>query len=385
LLVDDLSWNTIEPWMVQIRRTIHRRPELGLETPETQHLVETALDEMGIAHTRPITYGVKAVIAPDRPGPALLLRADMDALPIQENNALPFKSEIPGRMHACGHDCHTAMLLGAARYLRAHEAELRRPVVLMFQPAEEGPGGAVPMLEAGILNDPAVEQACMVHVDSDLPAGVLGLRAGPAMGSCDDFTLTIHGRGGHGSTPHQGVDAIFVASAIIQGLQAIVSREQDSFDPLVVSVGTIHGGYRENIIADRVEMTGTIRCMSPASRKRAVRRVREVTESIARTYNARAELVIEDGYPVFMADVPWTRRARSIIVQELGEEAVSDIPPTLGVEDFAFVAERVPAFCISVGIAGAGFTTGLHSAGLIVDERGLRAGAAAFAALALKS
>jgi amidohydrolase len=255
----------------------------------------------------------------------------------------------------------------------------------MFQPAEEGPGGAVPMLEAGILNDPAVEQACMVHVDSDLPAGVLGLRAGPAMGSCDDFTLTIHGRGGHGSTPHQGVDAIFVASAIIQGLQAIVSREQDAFDPLVVSVGTIHGGYRENIIADRVEMTGTIRCMSPASRKRAVGRVREVTESIARTYNARAELVIEDGYPVFMADVPWTRRARSIIVQELGDEAVSDIPPTLGVEDFAFVAERVPAFCISVGIAGAGFTTGLHSAGLIVDERGLRAGAAAFAALALKS
>ncbi len=383
MVVDDPVWNAIEPWMIEIRRGIHRHPELGLETPETAHRVEAVLDELGIAHTRPITNGVQGVLAADRPGPALLLRADMDALPIQEANDLPFRSEISDRMHACGHDCHTAMLLGAARYLQAHEAELRRPVILMFQPGEEGPGGAMPMIEAGILN--GVEAGVMVHIDSDLEAGVIGLREGAAMGSCDDFRLTVHGRGGHGSTPHQGVDAIFVATAIVQAIQAVVSREQDAFDPLVVSVGTIHGGYRENVIADRVEMTGTIRAMSRAARERAVRRVGEVADGMARTYGARAEFVLDAGYPVFMADVPWTQRARHILTEALGPEAVRDVPPTLGVADFAYVAERIPAFCIVVGIAGPQLTTGLHSAGLMVDERGLKTGAAALAAMALRS
>ncbi len=383
MVVDDLVWQSIEPWMIEIRRGIHRHPELGLETPRTARLVETTLDELGIAHSRPIAHGVRGVLAAERRGPALLLRADMDALPIEEVNDLPFRSEIQDRMHACGHDCHTAMLLGAARYLKAREAELRRPVVLMFQPGEEGPGGAVPMIEAGILD--GVEAGMMVHVDSDLEAGVIGLREGPAMGSCDDFRLTIHGRGGHGSTPHQGIDAIFVATAIVQAWQAVVSREQDAFDPLVVTVGTIHGGYRENVIADRVEMTGTIRAMSPAARKRAVSRVAEVADGVARTHGARVEFVLEAGYPVFMADVPWTQSARRILTEELGPEAVREIPPTLGVEDFAYVAERIPAFCIAVGIAGPALTTGLHSAGLIVDERGLKAGAAALAAMALRS
>ncbi|PSR23353.1 MAG: amidohydrolase [Sulfobacillus acidophilus] len=383
MIMDDGSWNVIEPWMIEIRRTIHRHPELGLETPETQKLIEVTLDELGISHSRPIAHGVKAILAQNKPGPALLLRADMDALPILEDNDLPFKSEISGRMHACGHDCHTAMLLGAARYLKEHESELRRPVVLMFQPAEEGPGGALPMIEAGILD--GVGEACMVHVSSDLPKGVIGLREGPAMGACDDFVLTVLGRGGHGSAPHDGVDAIYVAASIIQAVQGIVSREQDSFDPLVISIGTIHGGFRENVIPDRVDMTGTIRSMSPKTRERAVRRLREVAESVAKTHNARVELVIDAGYPPLVADVPWSRRVKSILTEELGQEAIRDIAATLGVEDFAYVAERVPGLCLNVGIVGDRFTTGLHSAGLIVDESGLKAGAVGFAAVALHS
>ncbi len=385
VIINDTLWEEIEPWMIELRRRIHRHPELGLDTPETQKLIEDALDSLGIQHTRPILHGVKAVIGSEKAGEAILLRADMDALPILENNDLPFRSEIPGRMHACGHDCHTAMLLGAARYLKAHEAELPRPVVLMFQPAEEGPGGALPMIEAGVLNDPPVKEAAMVHVSSDLPYGVIGLREGPAMGACDDFTLSILGRGGHGSTPHVGVDAIYVASAVIQAVQGIVSREQDSFDPLVISFGTIHGGYRENVIADRVDLTGTIRTMTPATRERAVRRFREVVESVTGTYGAKAELVMDPGYPPLVADISWSRRVESVLQSELGGDAVRQIDPTLGVEDFAYVAERVPGVCLNVGIVGDQFTTGLHSAGLIVDERGLRAGAAGFASLALRS
>ncbi|MCY0878388.1 MAG: M20 family metallopeptidase [Firmicutes bacterium] len=383
MLWDEALWQEIEPWMIDLRRQIHRRPELGLDTPETQRLVENALDALGISHSRPIATGVKAVLAADKPGPAVLLRADMDALPIVEDNDLPFKSEIVGRMHACGHDCHTAMLLGAARYLKAHEEALRHPVVLMFQPGEEGPGGALPMIEAGILNDPPVAHAAMVHVSSDLPYGIIGVREGPSMGACDDFTLTVFGRGGHGSTPHVGVDAIYVASLLIQAIQGLVSREQDPFDPLVISIGTIHGGFRENVIADKVEMTGTIRTMTAASRARAVARLRTVVEGVASAYGARAELAVDPGYPPFVSEIAWARQVKEILVQELGPERVREIEPTLGVEDFAYVAERVPALCLNVGIVGEGFTTGLHSAGLMVDERGLKAGAVALAALAL--
>lgn len=385
MLVQDALWQEIESWMLQIRRSIHRHPELGLDTPHTQAIIEEALDELGISHTRPIAHGVKAQLGP--PGNnALLLRADMDGLPVTEIPRVPFASEITGRMHACGHDCHTAMLLGAARYLKAHESELTRPLVLMFQPAEEGPGGALPMIDAGVLENPGVTEAAMIHVSDNLPAGVIGLREGPAMGGCDDFSITVHGKGGHGSAPHTGVDAIFVASAMVQALQSLVSREQDPLDPLVVSVGTIHGGYRENIIADRVEMTGTIRSLTASTRKRAVDRVQAIVAQVADLHQAKVEIQIDEGYPPAFADVEWTRRVKAWLERQLGPDHVRDIArPTMGVEDFAYVAERVHATILNVGIVGEGFTTGLHSAGLLVDEKALRYGAAAFAAIGLGS
>ncbi len=385
MIVKDPLWEEIEPWMLEIRRTIHRHPELGLETPHTQSVIETALDLLGISHTRPIAHGVKAEIGPKGDN-AILLRADMDGLPVTEIPRVAFPSEIPGRMHACGHDCHTAMLLGAARYLKANESRLTRPLVLMFQPAEEGPGGALPMIESGVLEHPRVTQAAMIHVSDGLASGVIGLREGPAMGGCDDFAVTVHGKGGHGSAPHTGVDAILVATAIIQSLQSLVSREQDPLDPLVVSVGTIYGGYRENVIADRVEMTGTIRSLTASTRKRAVERVREVVEQVAHLHRAEVDLTIDVGYPPAFADIEWTRHVKHILERELGTESLTNIAqPTMGVEDFAYVAERVPATILNLGIVGQGFTTGLHSAGLLIDEKALRYGAAAFAAVALGS
>lgn len=383
MIINDREWQEIEPWMIEMRRNIHRFPEMGLDTVRTRGLVEEALDHWGIPHSRPIANGVKGWLGPSQ-GNALLLRGDMDALPITETTGLPFASEVAGCMHACGHDCHTAMLLGAARYLKIHEDELTRPIVFMFQPGEEGPGGALPMIEAGILESPRVTQAAMIHITDDLPTGVIGLKEGPAMGGCDDFTLTVLGKGGHGSAPHTGVDAIMVSVAIIQALQVLVSREQDPLDSCVISIGTIHGGYRENVIADRVDMTGTIRTLQPSTRTAVLARVREVVQHVAAMYRATAELVVDTGYPPAVANVPWTRKVKGILAEQLGTGHVVDIAvPTLGVEDFAYVAERVPAAILNLGIVGEHFTTGLHSAGLVVDERALKYGAAAFAALAL--
>lgn len=382
---DDERWADIEEWMRDIRRTIHRYPELGLTTPRTADLVQSALDALNIPHQRPIPYGIKAFLGPQTGTGALLLRADMDGLPIMEDTGLSFQSEIPGSMHACGHDAHTAMLLGAARYLKAREPDLVRPVVLMFQPGEEGPGGALPMIREGILDNPGVSRAAMIHVSSELPVGVVGLKEGPTMGACDDFRIVIHGRGGHGSSPHRGVDAIMVAASLLQFIQTWVSREQSPLEPLVISVGTIAGGYRENIIADRVEMTGTIRTLHRATRERVTREFADRIRRYVANWRATAEVELNPGYPAFIADVPWTRTAAAILEDALPEGAVRLLDePTLGVEDFAYIAERVPAVHINVGIVGAEFRTGLHSAGFILDEQALRVGAACYAALAMK-
>ncbi|AUW95491.1 amidohydrolase [Sulfobacillus thermotolerans] len=370
--------------MVDVRRQIHRFPELGLETPHTQQVVEEALDFLQISHHRLIGTGVVGVIAPNAQGPAMLLRADMDALPILEATGLPFSSEISGRMHACGHDMHTAMLLGAAYYLKHHEAQLSHPVILMFQPGEEGPGGALPMIEAGILDNPPVSRAVMVHVDSDLAAGVVGLFSGPAMASPNDFSITVKGRGGHGAHPDKTVDAIIAATAIVQACQTLVSREEDPTEPLVVTFGTICGGYRENVIADTVEMTGTIRILSPNNLDGTLERFDNLVHQIAQAYRAEAVISMHRGYPPLVADPAFTGLAQQVLTQELGEAAVVLLPrPSMGAEDFAYVAQRVPATNVHVGVVGPDFVTGIHSAAFNPDERALRTGAQAFAAIAM--
>jgi amidohydrolase len=367
--------------MIEIRRRIHCHPELGLDTVATANLVEGELKSMGLTVRRPIAHGLIADI-PAATGSSshLLLRADMDGLPIQETeNGLAFRSERAGCMHACGHDAHTAMLLGAARYLVEHRQRLRHPIRLMFQPGEEGPGGALPMIRAGVLDQ--VGRALMIHVDSELDCGTLATHSGPSWASTDDFHLVIHGRGGHGAHPDRGVDAIYVAATIIQMVQALVSRETDPTDPAVITFGTIHGGFRENIIASRVDLTGTIRCVAPENRIRLVARFSEMVSRAAEAMRATAELIIQTGYPPLVADPVWTEAVR----QCLGHEwpCITLDQPSLGAEDFAYVCERVPGTALLLGVRSRPDAPGLHAPDFLLDESALVVGARALAAVAL--
>jgi amidohydrolase len=304
-------------------------------------------------------------------------------LPIQETTNLPFQSEIGGRMHACGHDAHTAMLLGAARFLKQYEERLERPVVLMFQPGEEGPGGALPMIESGILADPPVTHAVMVHVDSDQPVGVIGLKSGPAMASPNEFHITIRGQGGHGAHPDKGVDAIVAAAAVIQASQTLVSREQDPVIPLVVTFGTIVGGYRENVLADQVTMTGTIRILQPERRQSILDRFAQLVSDVAHAYRAEAFIDFRPGYPPLVADVAFTHHVASVLERVLGPQKVVWLTnPSMGGEDFAYIAQRFPATNLHVGVVGPNFVRGIHSSQFNLDERALITGAKAYALVA---
>ena len=271
--------------VVELRRAIHRRPELGFEEYETAALVERELDSLGVEHRRVAKTGVVARIDGDVPGRAVALRADMDALPIGERSGVPFASEIEGKMHACGHDAHTAMFLGAARLLVGMKEKLAGSVMLIFQPAEEGPGGALPMIEEGVLENPSREAIAMLHVDSRLDVGTVGISPGAVNASADEFYLTIRGSGGHGGYPHSAIDAIPASAAIVLALQNVVAREIDPLASAVVTVGTIAGGYRHNVIADKVELSGTLRAHDSDVRDELEARVRRIVGGVAAAYN----------------------------------------------------------------------------------------------------
>lgn len=247
----------LQPQLVQWRRALHQRPELGFQEVETAARVAALLRSWGYQpQTGVARTGVVAVITGSRPGPVLGLRADMDALPIQEQNAVPYRSQIPGVMHACGHDGHTAILLGVAHYLAHHREHLRGTVKLIFQPAEEGPGGAKPMIAAGVLEHPRVEAMFGLHLWNDLPAGAVGVRSGPLMAASDFFSCRIQGRGGHGAKPQQTVDALVVAAQVVVALQTVVARQMDPLEPVVVTVGELHAGQARNVIADQATLGG---------------------------------------------------------------------------------------------------------------------------------
>ena len=252
---------------IVIRREIHRYPELGFEEERTASIVERELDAIGVEHRRVAKTGVVGIIRGALPGKVAGLRADMDALPLTERSGEPFSSVVPGKMHACGHDAHTAMLLAAARVLQGERETLHGTTVLLFQPAEEGPGGALPMIEAGVMDDPKIDAVAMLHVDPRLETGTIGFIAGACNAAADEFRITIEGRGGHGAAPHLSVDAIPCAAATVLALQNIAAREIDPLNTVVVTIGTIEGGYRNNIIADRVHLTGTFRSQSSRARR----------------------------------------------------------------------------------------------------------------------
>jgi len=366
--------------MVEIRRDLHRHPELGLEEHRTSAKVRDLLEEMGIEHVGGLAgTGVLGLIRGRPQGRVVALRADLDALPLQDAKEVPYRSEIPGKMHACGHDVHTAILLGAARILAARATELAGTVKLLFQPAEETVGGARLLIEEGALDDPPVEAIFGLHVDSELEVGAIGLRYGQRNASSDNLFITIHGRSCHGAYPAGGVDAIVAAAQVISALQTVVSRNVDAREAAVVTIGTIRGGTQGNIVASRVELVGTARSLDPAIRELVLRRVRETAEGVAAGLGARAEVEIEPSYDPLINDDAMVDVVRRNAVRLLGEESiVVRARPNMGVEDFAFYLSRVPGAFFSLGVRNeaAGIVHPVHNELFDVDERSMPVGAA---------
>jgi amidohydrolase len=379
----------ILPDVIEVRRRIHRRPEIGLQLPETQAVVADALRELGLEpRLGNATTSVTATIEGARPGPTILLRADMDGLPLREDTGLDFASEIDGAMHACGHDTHVAMLLGAARLLVERRDQLAGNVLLMFQPGEEGYHGAQVMLDEGLLDGADVARAVALHISTRYAAGVVALRGGAMLASADRIVATVRGRGGHASTPHLALDPITVAAEFILALQTAVTRRVDVFDPAVITIARVSGGTTNNIIPDAVEIEGTIRTISPGRRATIAALVHQVADGLAAAHGATIDLQIVPGYPVTMNDpevVAWFRGLASDLG---GESAVDDLEaPVMGAEDFSYVIERVPGMMAFLGARPASEDPETapqnHSNLVIFEEAPMALGIALYAAAAL--
>lgn len=351
--------------LIALRRALHQHPEIGLHLPQTQRAISEALAgldiEISTGSGLSSVVGVLRGRAPapgDGPRPVVLLRGDMDALPVTEELDLPYISQRPGIMHACGHDLHVAGLVGAARILDAVRDELAGDVVLMFQPAEEGPGGALPMIEEGLLDAAGrrVDAAYAVHVISaEHPHGVWWGRPGPIMAAADELTITVHGHGGHGSAPHKALDPVPVACEIVLALQAMVTRRFDAFDPVVVTVGRIAGGTKNNIIADTALVDTTIRTFSREHREKAMQLIPQVAEAVAAAHGLTVEVERGFGYPVTVNDPDEFAFAQETIVELFGAQRWADMPhPEAGSEDFSFVLDEVPGAYLFIGAARPG-------------------------------
>ena len=371
--------------VIRWRRRIHQHPEAGFAEHETSALVESELSAAGIDVRRIVGTGLVGTLVGANPGKTLALRADMDGLPLEERTGLPYASEVRGMMHACGHDAHTAMLLGAAVSLAREQGSLSGTIKFFFQPAEEGPGGAAPMIEAGAMEGPRVDAVAMLHVWPTLPAGSIGLRRGAMTASCDDFDITVRGRGGHAGYPQDAIDTIPIAAEIVGALQRIVSRETSPLEPVTLSIGRIEGGYRRNVVADVTTLSGTFRCLDAVVRREMPERVARVVDGICAAHRAEAEVTFAYGYPSVMNDAALTD-AVIAIARDVPEVAdVIELPvPTMGAEDFAYFAQAAPGCMIRLGSAAVTdkAPASLHSPLFNLDESTLATGVALLRALA---
>jgi amidohydrolase len=371
------------------RRHIHMHPELGFEEVETSKYVVSRLTEMGVAHRAGIAKtGVVATIRGTAgSGKTVLLRADMDALPIQEEVDAPYRSTVAGKMHACGHDAHTAVLLGAARVLQDRRHEFAGTVKLVFQPSEEKPpGGAIRMIEEGVMADPGVDAAFGLHVTPQLESGQLGYRAGPANAASDRFTIRIIGKGGHAARPNATVDAVVIAAHVVVALQTLVSRETSPTQPAVVTVGAIHAGDANNVIPGEATIAGTVRTYDGDLRQQMRDRLCELASGIARAMRAEAEIDYSFGYPSLVNDAAMTELARQAGIELVGQANVAEVEPTLGGEDMAYFLQRAPGcfFRLGTGDRARGVTYGNHHPKFDVAESALPVGVAAMVHTALK-
>jgi amidohydrolase len=366
--------------VVEVRRAIHREPEIGLDLPKTQSKVLDALTGLGLdVRTGTSTTSVVADLDCGD-GPTILLRADMDALPLQEASDETFASVIEGAMHACGHDGHTAMLIGAAEILAERRSELRGRVRFMFQPGEEGYHGARYMIDEGVLD--GVDRCYALHCSTNLRAGVVAGRAGPLLASADEFHVTVIGKGGHGSMPHHAVDPIPAACAIVPGISNMVARDISTFDSVVVSVTHIESGTTTNVIPETASLEGTIRTFDEDTRHLVHQRLHEITSSIASSHRCLCQTDIVPGYPTTVNHATEAADIERVAVDVLGPDRYEDMPtPIMAAEDFSYLLARRPGAMAMVGICPADVAdpataAPLHSNRMRLDEDGLTAGVA---------
>lgn len=389
------SARSLSDRIVALRRAIHAEPELGLHTPLTMAKVRAALAHLPLEWREGTsTTGQVAVLKGQRgDGRRVLLRGDMDALPMAEETGLDFASTIAGRMHACGHDTHTAMLAGAVELLAGRRDEFAGEVLFMFQPGEEGFHGARFMLDDGLLGGdrygPLPDAAFALHIMPNAPHGVFAGRAGPLMAAADQFDIVVKGKGGHASMPHETRDPVPAACAIVGALQAMVTRRFDAADAVVVTVTRLDAGTAHNIIPDFARLRGTIRTLSARNRAAVHAAMAEVADGAAAAHGVAAEVTITEGFPVTLCDERAVATGRAVAAEVVGDGAWRELPaPIMGAEDFAYVIEKVPGAMFFLGVAQEGDDwqqcCGIHSPRMMVDESALPHGTAMLAGCALR-
>lgn len=378
------------PGIVAVRREIHRAPEAGIHLPRTQATILRELADLDLSVS--VGAGLSSVVAVlegARPGRTMLLRADMDALPQQEDTGLPFASQVAGVMHACGHDTHTAMLIGAARLLTARRDRLAGRVVFMFQPGEELGGGAERMIDEGLLapaDGPPVDGAFALHIATRHEAGTVHLRPGPQFAAADTLRITVHGRAGHAAAPHKALDPVPVACEIVQALQTMVTRTIGAFEPVVVTVTSITAGRACNVIPETAELSGTYRTLSEPSRQAVRDGITRVAHGVATAHSATADVELVDGYPALHNDPDFAALVRGAAATVVGPTNVRELPhPTMGGEDFSYVLQRVPGTMAYLGACPADRTPGAapdnHSNHVVYEEDALAVGTAVHCAV----
>lgn len=381
------SAKALEPRIVSTRRTIHSHPEMGYQEEQTSTLVQARLRDLGIPFRSGLAKtGVVAEIKGGLgDGPCVLLRADMDALPIDEQSGVSFSSEVPGVMHACGHDAHTAMLLGAAELILDRKSTFAGSVKLMFQPAEEGGGGAARMIEDGVLEGPNVDAAFMLHVWPDLEVGTVACGPGPQLAGADAFTITVEARGGHGARPHETIDPVVVGAHIVTAMQTLVSREVDPTVPAVVTLATFHAGNVSNVIPDRAVLKGTIRAFDDVLFAHLEQRVRDVAHGVGAALRADVKVDFEMSYPPSVCDPDMAEQLATSARSLVGAESVLESRPEMGAEDFAFILQKVPGAMLWLGVKHPSWPEPkpVHTATFDIDESALPIGSSALAGVAL--
>ncbi len=368
--------NHYKQYVIDLRREFHTYPETRWQERRTSQRVREELEKMGIPYIMAAELGIVATIKGEQEGKTIGLRADMDALQVQELNDIPYKSKYDGVMHACGHDGHMAMLLGAARVLNEMRGDIKGAVKLIFQPAEEGAQGGKRMIDEGIME--GIDEVFAIHLWSDIPCGTVSVDAGPRMAAADYFKITVKGRGGHGSMPHQGVDAIVAASAIVMNLQSVVSREISPLESAVVSIGSFQSGTGFNVIANEAVLEGTTRCFNPEVRRVLPEIIERIVKNTADSYRATGALDYIPMTPPVINDALSSQRAEEAITKLFGREALYSFEKIMGAEDYAFYLEKAPGIIAFVGAGNKekGISFPHHHGRFNIDEDALEIGTA---------